>query len=306
MKQRVEAFVQAVEVWVPDGERLRHHSGAYGDLTEFARVSARKTFRAGEGLPGRVWSTGHPEILKDIGPLFVRAELARAAGIEVAVGFPLFRGEELTAIVTLLCGRRSRTCGCIELWDVDAANGRIVHAGGYYGTLEKFEKISALLQFEIGAGLPGMVWERGQPVLIENLQGPDAFSRASLARECGLEAGFGIPIYRGREVAHVLVLLSAQATPLVRAFELWVPDGDEMRLARSLGPAGAASLGSRPILGSGELSVASVLKSPLPVVFERAGPPGPAGNFDGKSFELGVGIPVHDGERVRAVAVLLT
>lgn len=113
--------------------------------------------------------------------------------------------------------------------------------------VEAFARVSARKTFQRGCCLPGTVWQRGEPVVIDNLQNPTLFSRSSLARECGLEAGFGLPIRRGPEVAHVLVMLSAQATPLVRSFEAWVLEGNELRLDRSLGALGLrARVSSRP------------------------------------------------------------
>jgi hypothetical protein len=306
MAKRVEAFVQAVEVWVPDGERMRHHSGAYGGHTEFARVSARKTFKKGEGLPGTVGSTRRPVVWSELGSFFVRAELAKAAGIEAAVGLPIFRDQELMAVVVLLCGRRATTAGCIEVWDVDEPNGRLVHAGGYYGSLRRFETISGLLQFERGCGLPGLAWERGEPTVVENLESSSVFTRASLAREHGLEAGFGIPVYRGRNVAHVLVLLSAVATPLVRTLEVWVPEADgALRLERAayFDDVDAFAETGKADEAPPERLPAQVLASGTPIVFERAASPSFPGAAESVP-ELGVGIPVHDGSRMRAVVVL--
>ena len=96
---RRPALPEDERVWVPQGEVLRHHSGAYGPHTEFARVSAMKSFRRGEGLPGAVWSTRRPEVWQELGSHFVRAEVAKASGIDAAIGFPIFKGNEIAAVV---------------------------------------------------------------------------------------------------------------------------------------------------------------------------------------------------------------
>ena len=162
-----ESFVQGMEVWVPKGDLLRHHSGAYGPHVEFARVSANKAFRFGEGLPGSVWASKRPEIWKELTSHFVRSELASAAGLDAAVGFPLFRGDDVSAVIVLLCGRRERTGGCIEIWDENRELGLLEHGTGYYGRFEQFGKISRLLQFQRGTGLPGLTWQTGVPQLID-------------------------------------------------------------------------------------------------------------------------------------------
>ncbi len=95
------------------------------------------------------------------------------------------------------------------------------------------------------------------------------------ARASGLDTGLGIPLHRGAEVAHVLVFLSAPETPLARAFEIWLPDASgRLRLDQCSYSRGLAA----------ERQEAAV----------RAG------------FELCVGLPVHDGKRVRAVVLLLS
>lgn len=147
--------------------------------------------------------------------------------------------------------------------------------------VEAFARVSARKTFQRGCCLPGTVWQRGEPVVIDNLQNPTLFSRSSLARECGLEAGFGLPIRRGPEVAHVLVMLSAQATPLVRSFEAWVLEGNELRLDRSLGArvTGPSELAPAADAELGKPFIERLVESPVPLVFERR-PLGSLGALD--------------------------
>ncbi len=107
------------------------------------------------------------------------------------------------------------------------------HSGGYYGGLEAFGKLSRLLQFQSGTGLPGLALERGVPQVIEREGQSNAFIRASIARDYGIETGIAIPIFRGDSVAHVLVLLSTSTTPIARAFEVWAPEGEGLVLRSS-------------------------------------------------------------------------
>jgi len=306
-----EAFVQGTEVWVPDGEVLRHHSGSYGPHAEFARVSAVKTFRRDEGLPGAVFRARRPEVWQELGSHFVRAEIAKASGIEAAVGFPLFRGEELVAVVVLLCGARDRTRGCVEIWDVNQEMRHLEHSGGYYGGLESFGKLSRLLQFQSGTGLPGIAFERGVPQVIEREGQSNAFIRASIARDYGIETGIAIPILRGGSVVHVLVLLSTSSTPIARAFEVWTPEGEALALSSSHYATGLESFAeesSKLRFAPGEGLPGRSYQSGLPVVFDRIKAPEfvRAAAAAAAGLSSGVAIPVIDGERVRAVACLLS
>jgi len=58
-----KTFIQASEVWVPDGDKLVLGKGNYGDLAEFAAVSGAESFARGEGLPGKAWAEGRPVVL---------------------------------------------------------------------------------------------------------------------------------------------------------------------------------------------------------------------------------------------------
>ena len=274
-------------------------------------MSAVKTFRRGEGLPGAVFSTRRPEVWQELGSHFVRRELAQASGIEAAVGFPLFRGKELVAVVVLLCGSRNRTRGCVEVWDVNQEMGHLEHSGGYYGGLESFGKLSRLLQFQSGTGLPGIALECGVPQVVEREGQSNAFIRASIARDHGIETGIAIPIFRGNLVAHVLVLLSTSTTPIARAFEVWTPEGESLALCSSHYATGLESFAEarRQLrFNPGEGLPGRSFESGLPVVFDQIKAPEfvRARAASEAGLSSGVAIPVLDGSRVRAVACLLS
>jgi PAS domain S-box-containing protein len=62
-----------------------------GDADDFAAVTRSTTFAPGEGLPGAVWESGQAVWIADAAsdPSLPRRELARAAGLHAAVGFPV-------------------------------------------------------------------------------------------------------------------------------------------------------------------------------------------------------------------------
>ena len=313
MNAVAQAFLQGTEVWVPDGDVLRLHSGAYRGSSEFARVSAIKSFRIGEGLPGSVWGTQAPQVWTELKTHFVRQELAQLSGIEAAVGFPIFKGDELSAVVVLLCGNRSTTGGCVEIWEANHDLRLLDHVGGYYGNLERFGAMSKLLQFQMGAGLPGIAWERGVPQLVEDEGRSTAFVRGSIAREYGIEGGMAIPIFRKKQLNHVLVLLSTHQTPIARAFEVWVPtpSREGLVLQNSAYTAGLDSFetASKGLeLKKGQGLPGSVLQTGLPAVFDHLRGPRFVREDAAREvgLEVGIGIPVMDGENVRAVACLLS
>lgn len=306
-----ESFVQGMEVWVPQGGVLRHHSGAYGPHAEFARVSANKSFRYGEGLPGSVWASRRPEVWKELTSHFVRGELAAAAGFDAAIGIPLFDAGEISAIIVLLCGRREQTGGSIEIWNTDPLQNLLEHAGGYYGRFDQFGNISRLLQFQRGSGLPGITWQRGLPQIIDLTRVESTFARSPVARECGLDSGIAIPVHRDGNVAHVVVLLSAAASPVARAFEVWMPCGGELVLEASRYAPGLEAFAERSqdtVFRVGEGLPGRAFESRLPVVFEQLRGPQFARYTAAANagLEMGLAWPILDEAGVRAVVCLLS
>jgi class 3 adenylate cyclase len=61
-------------------------------LSAFEDLSRGTAFKMGEGLPGRVWSTGRPDWSADVtlDPNFPRAPIARQVGLRGAFAFPIW------------------------------------------------------------------------------------------------------------------------------------------------------------------------------------------------------------------------
>ncbi len=60
------------------------------------------------------------------------------------------------------------------------------------------------MRFRPGEGLPGKVWQTGDPAWIEDVTTSSLFVRASAANEAGLAAGVAMPVLSGAGVAGVL------------------------------------------------------------------------------------------------------
>ncbi|MDB4989309.1 MAG: hypothetical protein JWN04_4487 [Myxococcaceae bacterium] len=306
MVAKVESFVHVAEVWIPDGELLRRHSGAYGGHRAFDEASAELRFERGQGLPGEAWRALRPVVWQELDRRFTRHELAANAGLDAGLAFPVFRGEQLLGIVSLLCGSREHTGGCIEVWQPnDLRELSLVDA--YYGRLDSFAEISRLVRFQRGRGLPGVAWERGLPHVMTDLANSNSFIRASAARAAGVHAGLAVPLYRGNDITQLLVLLSAQETPLARAFEVWTVSAEgplslsECFYADDVCRPG--DLAQPPASAPGQALAQQVAGLRMPLAsgaLETAG-----GAASGASFQLGLGIPIFDGQALRAIVILL-
>ncbi|WP_416900215.1 MAG: GAF domain-containing protein [Minwuia sp.] len=222
-------FIRATEVWTLDeaSQRLTLASGIYGDMTRFAEVSRGQSFGYDEGLPGRAWASGCTVVLNGFGgSYFKRIEAAAAEGLGTGVAIPVFRARKLKGVVVFLCGQDAEHIGAIEVWRATYHPGDTMSlADGYYGSAQHFEWISRRTQFPMGQGLPGRVWESGQPCLIRDLGNSHRFIRSDDAGDAGMTMGLGIPVSTNVPGAEVLALLSARGTPIARRFEIWTHAG---------------------------------------------------------------------------------
>jgi PAS domain S-box-containing protein len=76
-------------------------SSAPTSFESFAATSLDRTFAPGEGLPGRVWTTGKPTWIPDVlaDPNFPRAPMAARDGLRSALGFPLVVGSTTRGVM---------------------------------------------------------------------------------------------------------------------------------------------------------------------------------------------------------------
>lgn len=300
------SFLQSVEVWTPQCDHLLRSSAAYGDHEDPAARRPSPLLRKGEGLAGTVFGSGRPEVWRQPGPL-AGAELDHA---EAALALPFFVGARLVAVVTLLCGTRAMTSGCIELWEPNPLR-ELVHRDGYYGDLTAFERLSRVMRFQAGSGVPGLIWQSGLPRVVPELAGSASFMRAHAAREYGVQSALGFPLYRAGTVAQVVLLLSLAKSPLARAFEVWMPDpSGHLHISESfyepaLADFGVANRSVEFVAGAG--LVGRVFESGLPLAIDRKTSEAFSGHVEAAAagLVLALGLPIHDGRRMRAVVVLL-
>jgi hypothetical protein len=233
-------FIRVVEVWVPDasGSLLELGGAWYGTATRFGALSRQMCFGRGEGLPGQAWEAARPIVLKDFeGSAFRRTAAAHADGLTCGIALPVFDGAALKAVLLIFCGDNETQAGAIELWrNQPTVSKDMVLDDGYYGsTSNVFEFISRRTAFRPGTGLPGLAWQSGLPVFMDDLGKGGRFLRADSAQQVGINRGFAIPCATPGPDVYVMAFLSALATPLVRRFETWLPDAAGTHLLRREG-----------------------------------------------------------------------
>lgn len=225
--ESVTSFIRITEIWIPsaDKTRLAFGGGLYGRYKDFEAVSRTTRFAYDEGLPGKAWACRHPVVLKDLqSSYFMRSDAAAAAGLTCGIAIPMFAGYAVKAVLVLLCSATEANAGAIEVWTNDPARSdQLELADGYFGSSDGFEDVARSTTFAKGQGLPGAVWERGIPVLINNLQRGSQFVRWKEARRWGLSTGLGMPASYEPARTWITTLLSAAETPIARRFEVWLP-----------------------------------------------------------------------------------
>jgi hypothetical protein len=308
-------LVRAAEVWTPskDGSFIELTSGAYGTLKEVERASQELRAPRGVGLAGRVWETGRAMVLNhfhdEVGS--ARADAALRSGLAAGLGIPIYDHGELVSVCALLCGDPSGASGAVEVWEPEEVRDCLGLASGYFGAYDGFRRLSSLMKFPRGVGLPGQVWESGRAITFDDFSGAGPFMRAAAAETYGFTAGLGIPVFQRDVLTSVLLLLSVKGIPIARGFEVWVPDVAERRL--SLASAAydgavavrAATEGLTLALGEGFPGKVWSTRRPRVTAslshdeFERASAARQA------ELTMCFGFPIIDGEKVRAVVVLL-
>ncbi len=288
--------VQAAELWLPQGEVMAFGAGAYRGNQELMGASMPLRFHYGEGLPGAVWASGQALLWKELAGPFARAEVAATAGIDAAIGLPLFDADRLIAVLTLLLSSRVEVPSCVEVWDVADELDVLKHGRGYYVHCAELERFSPFIQFPRGTGLPGLTWLSGEIEVMEDVRRSNAFIRAGLAAKCGLKNGIGLPIYRNRRVLQVVTLFGAEQRSLISAIELYHPQGAELGPAMLFDFGGPGGAGGQSVADAGGRKLAQdVLSTRLPSLIQLPTPGGP---------EITLAVPLHDKKGLKEIAVL--
>lgn len=104
------------ELWIPDEMSENLHCAAVfsvadGSCETFVRENAGISFPVGEGIPGRVWRSHeiewHEALTSDSSTL-ARADSARKAGLQSAVGVPILHEDRTVQCILLFMTRRKR------------------------------------------------------------------------------------------------------------------------------------------------------------------------------------------------------
>lgn len=122
-----------------------------------------------------------------------RGELAGAASAVLDI-----LGSRLPWEFAAAYGVDGQALACLSIWPEDPA------------TLPHFRQLTVRQRFTPGLGLPGRVWESGQPTWITDVVADANFPRAGAALEEGLRSAVGVPVLRTDEVVGVIELYTSR------------------------------------------------------------------------------------------------
>lgn len=226
--------LKGIEVWTPSAadDCLELSQSVYRDAAYFRETSTHMTFRRGEGLPGRVWTSRAPVFMRElITTDFVRSQAASAVGMTTAIGFPIFASGEIQSIILLLLDTRYQMKAAFESWHYDPAVSSLKLAGGTYVNCERLRRLTEFMSFPVGSGLPGIAAEQRLPCAGARFaEGTAAVRGVALAAE-RLMSGVALPLTdSGNDISDVFLLFNAESSPVFSLLQVWKPTADGTRL----------------------------------------------------------------------------
>src|SRR3989338_8093154 len=135
--------------------------------------------------------------------------------------------ETLTKTLKAICEYNGWGIG--EIWFIDKGTNILTLNSMWYNPswdVKEFEAVSREITFPKGIGLPGRVWENGQPAWITDVIVDRNFPRESIASKLGLHGAFGFPIKISGNVAGVMSFFSRSIDP---------PDNDLLQMFDAIG-----------------------------------------------------------------------
>jgi PAS domain S-box-containing protein len=120
-------------------------------------------------------------------------------------------GDAAPKMLRAICESSSWNLGA--LWQVDSSANMLHCVEVYHAAdvkLESFAKKTKGIAITKGVGLPGRVWESGEPAWIIDVQSDPNFPRPTLAVESGLHTALIFPILLGSEVVGVFEFFSRE------------------------------------------------------------------------------------------------
>ena len=203
-----EERVGAIELWHTNPDKLpfmRLVDGYYGTAEMFEFNSRHTSFARGFGLPGRVWKSNMPLIVKDMfnSQLFLRWKEAIQIGINSGLGIPYPHPSGEMRVVTFLSARDTPIARRFEIWVPDEERKVLKFRSGDCDQNAQLANELASCTIAKGDGTIGQVWLTAAPAVCANLAN-DRSIAAESAGAAQLDSMIAMPILDGRRVKAIV------------------------------------------------------------------------------------------------------
>ncbi|PTX49789.1 GAF domain-containing protein [Allosediminivita pacifica] len=198
-----EGRTGAIEVWAEHDGLMMLDDGYYGAAKHFEWVSQHTHFPRGQGLPGGVWASQTPVLMRDLGSgyRFIRADSAGRAGLTTGLGLPVPGPDGKACVLTLLSARGTPIARRFEVWDARAA--KVGSKGGA-------ELIDGICEREGPLWTDDTQQEPRRTSAWQGVIGRVLGTGAPVAEKCapGIGPGYAsvvaLPIHRDGAIAHIV------------------------------------------------------------------------------------------------------
>ncbi len=193
-----EAHIGAIELWHNDPDKsyeMRLRDGYYGTAEMFEFNSRYTRFPRGYGLPGRVWKSGMPLIVKDLynSRSFLRWQEAVQIGVNRGLGIPYPHKSGETWVMTFLSARDTPIARRFEIWKPNATGDALSFEAGDCDQSADLANDYQAVAIGKGEGAIGEVWSTGIPAVRATLAG-DLSPAGRSATAAGLNAILAVPV----------------------------------------------------------------------------------------------------------------
>jgi hypothetical protein len=197
-----DAHVGAIELWHNDPDtsyEMRLVDGYYGTADMFEFNSRHTRFPRGYGLPGRVWKSNMPVLMKDLynSKSFQRWQQAVEIGINRGLGIPYPHKSGKTWVMTFLSARDTPIARRFEIWKPSAAGDALILDAGDCDQTPDLAKDYQAVAIGKEDGTIGEVWSTGVPAVRATLADDPSLAGRSAAA-AGLHAMVAVPVMSER------------------------------------------------------------------------------------------------------------
>ncbi|MEM9882135.1 MAG: hypothetical protein AAF800_04370 [Planctomycetota bacterium] len=234
-----KTLLAGAEVWQrpPGASRPEIDNAIYPGLDGLAEAVTEDGLKAQNHPLLTAFDDLQPRIVEDLSDFgFLVKEAAEMVGVKAAVIWPAYSGDAVSSVLVLYLRGGENHRGAAELWSGTKGRFELSLAGGYFSGLDRFARVSRYVNFPMGAGLPGVCWEKSAAKLVPDVGAAKGFLRSAGEGDERLTVGLGLPLLYRTDLRSVLVLLSSVCCPVASVQEIWVQDPEAAgRIVRSQG-----------------------------------------------------------------------